>query len=227
MIGSSWAAPCNTDVKGSEQFCYPMFLAVWKQELNQMMKRLELGHEEELGLHNVPKNSQDFFACVEKMPLVCVSLITHFSFIPSPNAPFFPHTSHMNAFYLSFKFWIQWRMVRSNSFKHWKILWLPTTTPIAQSKRWEVFISQRNSEFFFQKDSGWSCLQHEQTWFLKQMDLNVCWAVGLLHLRSCTWDSLGFFAASEHRSSCTWDSLGFFAVLHIEASTEVHALGMV
>ncbi len=65
MIGSSWAALCNTDVKGSEQFYNPMFLAVWKQELNQMMKRLELGHEEGLGLYNVPKNSQDFFACVD------------------------------------------------------------------------------------------------------------------------------------------------------------------
>lgn len=64
MIGSSWAVLCNTDVKASEQFCYPMFLAVWKQELNQMMKRLELGHEEEPGIYNVPKNSQDFFACV-------------------------------------------------------------------------------------------------------------------------------------------------------------------
>jgi hypothetical protein len=29
-----------------------------------MMKHLELGHEEELGIYNVPKNSQDFFACV-------------------------------------------------------------------------------------------------------------------------------------------------------------------
>jgi hypothetical protein len=35
-----------------------------------MMKRLELGHEEELGLYNVPKNSQGFFASVDA-PCMC------------------------------------------------------------------------------------------------------------------------------------------------------------
>lgn len=127
------------------------------------------------------KESRFFCLCVDA-PCMCKfdhSFLLH----PKSKCPLFFPKSHMNAYYLSFKFWIRQRMVRSNSFKYWKILWLPATTPIAQSKRWEVFISQPNSESFLQKDLGWSCLQHEQAWILKQMDLTL----GVGQLGCCTF----------------------------------------
>jgi hypothetical protein len=59
-----------------------------------MMKSLELGHGEGLGLYNVPKNSQDFFACVD----TCCMCKSDHSFLlhPKSKCPFFPHQSHMN-----------------------------------------------------------------------------------------------------------------------------------
>jgi hypothetical protein len=118
MRGSSWDFYVNTKVKVCEKTCCPIVLSILKTGAESDDRVPSLGREVGTwpSMQGAPKQTIKF-----SLLLCRCSLYVQLSFFlhpkvkcapPLPHHPFFFHHTHIKAFYLSCKFWIQWRMIR-------------------------------------------------------------------------------------------------------------------